>query len=219
MKNIYEILKKTAKEEGATLFGTCKLEIEKYILKEIKKETVKDLKYAISIGVKLSDKIIEDINDHPTKLYLHHYRQLNYLLDKIALKLAIIIEENGYQAIPIPASQIIDGKSHLPHIPIAYLCGLGWIGKNNLLITPSFGCRVRLVTVITDLPLPSQKPMEERCGVCDACARACPAGAIKEGEGVDLEACYRKLDEFRRKYNIGHHICGICLKVCKPKLD
>ena len=73
-------------------------------------------------------------------------------------------------------------KEHriLPHKTIATLSGLGWIGKNNLLITPEFGPAVRLASLFTNAPLPSGEPiLESRCGNCTACVDACPGKALK----------------------------------------
>ncbi len=206
--------------EGAALFGTT-------CIKDIKSEfnfslpELDGLDYAISIAFRLSQKILDQIQDHPTKLYFHHYRMVNMFLDQLALKVTNILQGHGYQAIPIPASQIIDWKNqiaHLSHKKIAYLAGLGWIGRNNLLVTPEYGAQVRLVTILTDLELPVPQPMNFGCGNCSACIEVCPVKAIKENpEKFDHIACYNKLDEFRRKNFVGQHICGICVKVCRGK--
>lgn len=56
--------------------------------------------------------------------------------------------------------------------------GLGWIGKQTLLITPEYGPRVMLATVLTDAPFKTAKPItESRCGVCSM-----PISAIKKRE-------------------------------------
>ena len=85
-------------------------------------------------------------------------------------------------AYPIPASQR-NGRDRMQsifsHRMAAHLAGLGWIGKNCCLITPIAGPRVRLVTVLTDAPLPPGSPMDSRCGDCTACVDACPPHAIK----------------------------------------
>jgi len=214
---LIERLKEIALKEGACLFGTA-------CIKEIKnefnfaEEDIGDLDYAISIAYRLSKKVLDQIHDHPTKIYYHHYRMVNMFLDQLALKISNILQNEGYKALPIPASQIIDWKgqkAHLSHKRIAYLAGLGWIGRNNLLVTPQYGAQVRLVTILTNLEVPKARPLEFGCGDCFACLSACPVGAIKEDpKDFDHIACYNKLDEFRRKNFVGQHICGICVKVC-----
>ncbi len=213
-----EALRDIAVSEGASLFGVADLS-------EI--ETPASFPYAVSAAVRLSKAILDDIDEHPTKIYFHHYRMVNGLLDRIALKLTLHIQEQGYQALPVPASQIIDWenqKGHLSHKAVAELAGLGWIGRNNLLVTPEFGSQVRLVTVLTDMSLTPGKPVEKNCGECSACVDVCPAGAIKmERADFDHISCYNQLKDFRSKGYVGQFVCGICVKACgmynSPKVE
>jgi len=182
------------------------------------RKTSAQFDWALAMGKRLLDPVIEDINDRPTPLYFHHYRQLNFFLDRAAFLTASLIQEKGYKALPVPASQTIDWKSqkgHLSHKRIGELAGLGWIGRNNLLVNPKWGARFRLVTVLTDLPLEAGSPLEKDCGVCQRCLPVCPTQAIKERrEDFDHWACYEKLKEFHKLPLIGQHICGICVKAC-----
>ena len=195
---------------------------------DVRKEFHLDLDYvtrfdrAISLGKRLLDPVIEDIKDRPTLLYFHHYRQLNFFLDRGAFLLSSRIQDQGFQALPIPASQMIDWdkqKSHVSHKMIGILAGLGWIGRNNLLVNPQFGSRYRLVTILTDMPLVPDEVLNRDCEKCMACLETCPAQAIKENkEDFDHWACFDKLKEFRRQGIVGQHICGVCVKACKgPK--
>ncbi|HLD30477.1 MAG TPA: 4Fe-4S double cluster binding domain-containing protein, partial [bacterium] len=69
-------------------------------------------------------------------------------------------------------------------------------------------------------PLETSVPVETDCGDCYSCIEACPAGAIKKNrQEFDPRSCFSKLDEFRKKYQISHHICGICVKACPGKED
>lgn len=219
MEENYRILKELALSKGAALFGVADIKGIKDSFLSLEPEAVADLKHGISLACKLSDPILEGISDHPTKLYFYHYRQVNIWLDQLALGITIFIQRKGYKALPIPSSQVINwekGRGHLSHKEIAWRAGLGWWGRNNLLVNPVHGARIRLVTILTNMPLRTDVPLREDCGTCRECLAVCPAGAIKEKrEDFDHLACYRKLDEFRRKYNIGHHICGICVKVCR----
>ena len=119
------------------------------------------------------------------------------------------------------SSQVIDWDdqlAHLSHKHVAVEAGLGWIGRNNLLVTPQYGARVRLGTVLTDMPLPAGAPLEEDCGECRACIEACPAGAIAEvQEDFDHVGCYEKIREMIKEVNIGQNVCGVCVKACRGK--
>lgn len=218
-KENYNHLKDIALAQGISLFGVAWIDNLNQHVVGISPHTVEDLSFAISLGVRLSDKIIDDIQDHPTQLYLHHYRQVNYLLDRVALLLSNFIQQQGYQALPIPASQVIDWehqRGHLSHKLVAREAGLGWIGRNNLLITPQWGARVRLVTILTNFPLTTDQRISRSCNTCRQCLKVCPAGAIKEeSEEFDHLACFEQLKKFRREWNIPHYICGICVKACR----
>jgi len=205
---------------GISLFGAaCVKDIKKEF--HFSDETLKDLDYTISLGLRLSDAILEDITSFPTKIYYHHYRQANAILDQIAFKVSNFIQAKGYKALPVPASQIIDWEKqagHLSHKSIGELAGLGFIGRNNLLVNPELGSRFRLVTILTDMPLEPDKRLRLDCGECRACISVCPAGAIKENkQDFDHIKCFEKLKEFRHKKLVDQFICGVCVKACKGK--
>ena len=112
--------------------------------------------YAVTIVRKLADAVVETINGRPTMSYFQHYRITNTKLDLLALDAMDFIESMGYHALPIAASQSTNDKKEeyrgiFPHKTGAVLSGLGFIGKNGLLITPQFGSKVRLATVLTDM--------------------------------------------------------------------
>lgn len=222
-KENYDRLKNIALAQGAWLFGVARVNnLNRHVI-GISPEILEDLSFALSLGVRLSDKIIDDIEDHPTQLYLHHYRQVNYLLDRVALLLSNFIQQQGYRALPIPASQVVDWehqRGHLSHKLVASRAGLGWIGRNNLLVTPKWGARVRLVTILTDFPLVTNQRLSRGCNLCTRCLGVCPAGAIKEkSEDFDYLACFEQLKRFRREWNIPHYICGICVRACRGVMN
>ncbi|MBD3178264.1 MAG: hypothetical protein GF417_00950 [Candidatus Latescibacteria bacterium] len=183
------------------------------------------LEYAVVIGIRLSDPVLDTIADAPTWTYYYHYRQVNYALDNAALFITSRCHGMGYRALPIPASQIMDWtrlRGHLSHRSIAEKAGLGWRGKNNLLINPDFGACVRYATVLTDMPLPSPQPaqVEMECGDCRACQDICPAGAIGDDlSDFSVDRCAAQLRRFSRSEKLNTMICGLCVKVCKGKLN
>ena len=91
-------------------------------------------------------------------------------------------------------------SSLLPHKTIALMTGLGWIGKNNLLVTEPFGCALCMCSVLADIPVKaiSLIPHVSRCGDCLTCQNICPPGVIT-GKGwtpqtprdeiVDVQKC------------------------------
>ena len=188
---------------------------------------------AVSIAVRLADGIMDPVTERPTPLYARHYQNVNALLDQIATRVSGLLQSWGGKALPIPASHILDEErfvASLPHKAVALHAGLGWQGKSLLLVTPRFGPRVRLVTVLTDLALPANAPIKNRCGKCTRCGEACPAGAIKNAstdlhfatrqEAVDLDACVQQLRRNEQDKHIPPYLCGVCVSACpwgKPK--
>jgi epoxyqueuosine reductase len=217
----YRMLQEESRRLGGDLFGVADLTQTLLPTYDFDKDLVEKLPFGIAIGVRLADAVLEEIKDHPTLLYLHHYRQANYRLDRIAFDMTALIQRAGGNAIPIAASQIVDWegqRGHLSHKALAQAAGLGWRGRNNLLVTPAFGARIRLVSILTDLPMQTDNPLDSSCDQCRRCISACPAGAIKEDKGeFDHHGCFEKLKEFRNKYNIGQYICGVCVKACGPR--
>ena len=168
--------------------------------------------------MRLAPAVLGTLEDHPNQLYEHHYRQVNFALDRLALDLATVIQDLGAQALPVAASQLVDWQNqrgHLSHKRIAVGAGLGWLGRNNLLVTPRHGAQVRLVTVLTDMEMGNDHPLENGCGSCRACIAACPARAIGESptEFRHLD-CFAMLKEFQSKRYVSQYICGLCVRAC-----
>lgn len=213
----YQWAKTLAFEQGAILFGVADIsEIRSAFL--LSPEQIESVQFGISIAVPISPAVLLGIHDGPTLLYKWHYRQANNYLDKIAFLLSTRIVEKGFYAIPIPASQLVDyanQKGHLSHRKVAEMAGLGWRGKNNLIVHPQWGPAFRLVTILTNLPLAVDSPIQEECGDCRVCVEECPASALGETpEAYRLDLCYALLDRFSKERKLGVHICGICVKAC-----
>lgn len=212
---MYDKLCEELKEGGAEIIGCSYWEDTPY----------KGLLYAVSFGVRLSDAIIDTINEEgPSKTYFHHYRTVNALLDSLALRTVILLQRNGFNAANIPASQSVEGYRGLfSHKAAAVKSGLGWIGKNAMFISREIGPRVRLATVFTDMPLPViEHEYKDGCGECTVCRDMCPSGAISGinwsldvnySDFFDPELCSTYMKE--KFKNIGRGaVCGICMRYC-----
>ncbi len=211
-------LREFALSKGASCFGVSSFDSreEEHSLPT---DTLKDLTRAVSIAIRLSSGILQGITDKPTRLYFHHYRTANMFLDQLTLSIQQFIHNKGFNAFPIPASQIVDWEkqtAHLSHKRFAALSGIGWIGRNNLIVTPEYGARIRLATILTDMPLKCDEPIKRDCGECMECVSVCPANSIKKSkDNFDYMSCYEKLKEFRKKRYVDQFICGICVRACK----
>lgn len=130
------------------------------------------------------------------------------------------LEEQGFRASISPGSI---AQSTIPLKLAAIRAGLGWQGKNSVVITKEFGSWVTFGGLITDAVLDYNSPMfHDGCGKCTRCMDACPTGAIKAPYVVDMTLCLDEIlntpgqipDEIKSK--IGNRIlsCDTCLEVC-----
>jgi epoxyqueuosine reductase QueG len=214
----YERLRQRALSMGASLFGVADLD-------RVRAETdLLDACYdrytrGISIGVRLDEAVLADITDGPTRAYCSEYLKVNERLDAIAGTLTDELKSMGADVVRIPASEVVDWerlRGHVSHKLIGRYAGLGWIGKNILLVNPTYGAQVRYVTVLTDAALEADFPLDGECPGCRRCAEVCPAGAVADMPAdFDLGACFSKLAEFNERLGEPHFICGICVKACR----
>jgi len=148
-------------------------------------------------------------------------RDYHFVLQERLSKLADFIK----QMIPEAETLTMVDTGPLSDRAVAVRAGLGWIGKNSNLITPEFGSFVYLGELLTNLPLPPDKPLENRCTDCSRCITACPMHAIIPGKAIiNCQKClaYQTLtkgflsDELKEKIAVHPYIygCDICQLVC-----
>ncbi len=218
--NNYLTLKRFAFKEGLDIFGVADIRQVKNQF-QISPKTLQNLDKAICLGARLSGAILSEMETKPTKLYFHHYKIVNSLLDQAALKLGNLIQKKGYAALAIPATQIIDWEkntAHLSHRRLGVLAGLGWIGRNNLLVNEKLGSQFRLVSVLTDMPLKIDRPLDKNCRSCRACVKICPAQAIHENSAdFEQDKCFAKLKTFQAQRQVEQFVCGVCVNICAGK--
>lgn len=220
-------LERVSRQAGATFFGVADLSPAKHFVRSQGGELVASFPRAISVGIALPHEIVDRLPERGyrsvSSAYKHHaYAVINSRLDAIASQLAGILQERTFRALPVAASQLIDQQrliGHISHKLVAHLAGLGWIGKNCLLVTPQAGPRVRWATILTDAPLETAtERMEDMCGVCSACVDVCPNKALSGLPFRYDEPREARFDASRcfEHTNAGDDeaVCGLCLYAC-----
>ena len=198
-------LKRHLKSHGATLVGVG--DVSEALTPEIR-----HLRRAIAVAVNRS------LNKDTVELLVK--------LQRLAVKW---LRTQGFRALPIPPDS--DRIKHtyisklyklFSHKTAATCSGLGWIGKNGLLINREYGSKLTWATVLTDAPLEADSPVSRsECGECEICVKHCPSGALKGHlwslgepmkELVTYEKC-RSLKKRRIALN-GKPNCGLCSTIC-----
>ena len=168
-------------------------------------------KYAVSI---VSPMNFELMDEHVTDAEggLETLRVYTEITSTV-VRLAAYIRKLGW-----PARAYCESADIL-HIPIAIKAGLGELGKHGSLINREFGANLRLATVLTDLPLAIDGPVDiavnDLCLACRRCTKDCPADAISDDRQLvrGVEKWYVDFDKcvpyFTKTYG-----CGICIQVC-----
>ncbi len=134
---------------------------------------------------------------------------------KRARQVRSFLESKGYKAV-----------AGLHRKEAAVRAGLGFLGKNNLVINPDYGSWVAYQSIVTDAPLAPDAPFEEDlCGSCDKCLKACPTGALYEPRRLNPDLCVACLlttrdvpENLLSAMNANILGCDICQEVCPRNL-
>jgi len=166
---------------------------------------------ALFIGIVLSPSYIFRLSKENILDY-SEFSETENRADELAQWMADFIITKGYKAYAQSERNLLHGyfdeitkTTQLPHKTIATLAGLGWIGKNNLLVTQEYGSALCMCSVLTNIPLPTenQKIIMPKCGECNVCKDICPTGVI---HGVTWEI------GMSRDLIVDVYHCECCLK-------
>lgn len=215
-------VKNFAKSRGATLVGIAPIQkLSKAPIGHQPKDFLPNAKNLISIALKINKSSILQL-PKTMKEYKLSYDIANLKLNSIACETAGLLEDEGYEAVAIPASKPYNNEKlvgDISHKHVAVAAGLGRFGLNNLVLTPKHGPYVRFVTIITNAPLDPDKPLDRDVCLgekCSKCVKACPAEALKnpiynsdEGWRINKKECYRYIHTVS-----SGDVCGLCIKAC-----
>lgn len=144
-----------------------------------------------------------------------YHKILRNKLKILAERIKEIVDFN--YTICVDTSPLIDRE-------IAKKAGIGWYGKNCSIINDEYGSFIFIGYLLTDLELYGDKVVDEKCGDCNLCIKACPVGAIQDGYIINSRRCISYLTqtkeripyELRTKMGTKIYGCDTCQLVC-PK--
>jgi epoxyqueuosine reductase QueG len=156
----------------------------------------------------------------PSREYSVTFQVACQELNRIAYHVARYLQGQGHRALQVPASPPYDiehNMGDLSHRHAGQLAGIGVFGKNSLLLSPEYGPRIRLTSVITDAALEPSAPLGvDLCEDCNICLHGCPVDAL-EGPGIVnktvCDANHVSVGE-RLQLADSEQICGVCIRVC-----
>ncbi len=202
-----EKIKNYARELGADLVGVTDISVLGSIPAFIPNLHSLFLR-AISIAVR-----IEKFGPSLQEINSSYVDQIE-LLEKIALRLSLFIEDRGFRTLVVhPRDHLnqVDEMGLISNKAVAKAAGVGWLGKSLLLVTPQYGPRVRLVSLFTDMPLIADAPLQSRCGACQVCIDACPKNALRNVEFVDHPNSREEVLDVRKCRGSE---CLVCMLTC-----
>jgi epoxyqueuosine reductase QueG len=174
----------------------------------------------IVMGMPITLPVLES---SPSIHYHELYRTVNHFLDREGYLLSGFLNERGHQSMWIPRDGYgsmdelrEDPTAFFSHRHAALLAGMGTFGVNNMLLTPEYGPRVRLVSVVTKASIPPDPMIEEElCTRCMRCVDRCPMSALEAKDypssTTKKDRCTEWSDRLRK---VSKSPCGICIKVC-----
>jgi epoxyqueuosine reductase len=145
----------------------------------------------------------------PRYTWYDAYKELREKLDELGRRLG------GDYRVLVDENQHVDREA-------AARAGVGFYGKNTMLITRRFGSWVVLGTLVTDRELESTPPLELDCGSCTLCIEACPTGALDDPGTLDATKClsywtqspHAMPPEYGPELGAQVYGCDICQDVC-----
>lgn len=226
LEPLYEKIEETARQAGSDLVGFANLAPMKGILAG--DATTFEFPNAITFAVEIPKAAALASMKSPSTDMREAYKMCNKKLIATGEKIVEILTAKGYKARFIHPAQRVDPEKLLGPISqkaIASLSGMGWIGKNGLLITEAYGPRQRMGAVLTDMPVTrTAKLIDNQCGDCTACIDNCPMRVLKgpefkhHPESRDLVIDWAKCGTYEAKL-IGdgskpEMACGRCISRC-----
>ncbi len=145
-----------------------------------------------------------------------YHRLVSRRLATLLARMQAILAQPFQARLCVDTSAIIERE-------LASAAGVGWIGKNTMVLHESLGSFFFLGEIITDLDIPPDQPAADRCGTCTRCLDACPTGAFPQPHVMDARRCISYLtiehrgeipEELTRRMGNRVFGCDACQTAC-----
>lgn len=190
--DLKQLILEQAEEEGLDIIRFTSPEPFDYAWDSPRKDphiTLPSVKTVIICGIYIGGIDMPDRND-PDIGYFSRLIVSGFYFDLVEPleNIVFLIRENGHDAVSC------DGFSERSILPLklaAVRAGVGWQGKNTLLITKEYGSFLALGGILTSAPLAldGAVPQKDHCGSCEACRKACPMNALDEPYKLNIDRC------------------------------
>jgi epoxyqueuosine reductase len=176
-----------------------------------------------SVNIAVDSSYLPKREQQTPNVPLERYQMYYEILKNKAWSIVLYLTKKGYE------SQL---SLSIPLKTSAVRCGLGCQGKNTLLVTPTYGPRIRLIAVLTSADLEVDEPFtDDLCGDCEKCVTACPTQALEpyqititqcltyaaeQPQAKDVPENVRKLETklVKRPTSNSYIECTTCIDVC-----
>ena len=157
--------------------------------------------------VEPEDAIMKYLSKEDPEPYRDHFYENIQVVGRVGLAVAGYLRSRGFRALPLSpngvyaeGSNVIQGlKPPYSHRYAAVAAGLGAIGLSGNVMTPEYGARVCLGSVICDAPLVPDRPLDENpCTECGRCLRSCPVGFMSLTETVTFTMGGREITRAKK---------------------
>ncbi|MDI3482865.1 MAG: epoxyqueuosine reductase [Candidatus Methanomethylophilaceae archaeon] len=226
IQDLQDSLRAYAKESEISMIGFGPFSK----LKDVRKlgDAPFELPTVVCIGVELPLDAVEDAKNRPSEKLRESYKVANKKMMVVAQGLEEMIRKAGYSTHIIHPADRVNKEDLLGPVSlksIARICGMGWIGKNGLIVTKDFGPRIRFLAILTDMPLIEEPlPLKNQCGDCRECINECALKILKEPEFedypinrdsiIDWQRCGRFEAKLIGDGSRPERACGKCIAYC-----
>ncbi len=187
-----------------------------------------DLPNAICMAAELPLEAVREAKDGPSEALRESYKVANKKMMGAAAGIVEKLEAAGYSGRIVHPAERVDTENLVGPVSlkaVARSCGMGWIGKNGLMLTDRFGPRQRFLAILTDMPLLETPATREcECGDCRECIDNCAMKVLNDqtfrdrppsrDSTIDWQRCGRFELKLIGDGSRPERACGKCMAYC-----